>query len=289
MKRRRNKIIQLCFFSTLLIVIFVVSLLAKRIAPHDPYLVDMSLAFTKPCPEYPLGTDNLGRCILSRLLYGAVPSILSGVVVVVIVFFIGTFLGISAAYIGGIYESVVVKIITVFQAFPGFVLAMAIAGMLGTGIRNGMISLCVVYWTSFARVARSLTLEMREKEYIRSARISGAGTFRIIRKHILPNILAPLIVMAALDIGGVILSLAGLSFLGLSAQRPMAEWGMMLNDNRQYLQTATWTVVFPGSAIFLVVIAFNLMADTLRDVLDPKSLNIIKNSKGASKKWKTNA
>lgn len=272
-KELRAKKIRLALLTCIICVILVISLCAGLLAPHDPYLVDMSKAFTRPCREYPLGTDNLGRCILSRLMYGATPSIISALAVVVCVFVIGIVLGISSAAIGGLYEAAVMRVITIFQAFPAFILAMAIAGTLGTGIRNGMISLIAVYWTGFAKVSRSLALSVRDSLYIRSASISGAGTFRIMFTHILPNIFSPLLVMAALDVGGVILSLAGLSFLGLSAQRPMAEWGMMLSDSRQYLQTAPWTVIFPGIAIFIVVVCFNLLADELRDVLDPKGLD----------------
>lgn len=267
------KKVQLFIFGGLIVFIMIMALIAPIIAPNDPYLVNMGNILKPPGKGYLLGTDDLGRCIFSRILYGATASVFSSLLVVIIVFIAGTLIGISSAFIGGVYEAVIMRIITIFQAFPGFILAMAIAGMLGTGLRNGILSLCLVYWTSYARVARSLTLEMRGKDYIRSAQISGAGNLRIMIRHIFPNIIAPLLVMAALDVGGVILSLAGLSFVGLSGQRPTAEWGLMMNDSRQYLQIAPWTVIFPGIALLILVILFNLFADTLRDVMDVKRIN----------------
>lgn len=272
-KKMTAKKIQLFILGGLIVFLMVAAIIAPLIAPNDPYLVNMGNILKPPGGEYPLGTDDLGRCIFTRILYGAKTSIFSSLIVVLVVFVAGTLIGISSAFIGGVYESVVMRIITIFQAFPGFILAMAIAGMLGTGLRNGILSLCLVYWTSYARVARSLTLEMRGKDYIRSAQISGAGSFRIMVRHIFPNITAPLLVMAALDVGGVVLALAGLSFVGLSGQRPTAEWGLMMNDSRQYLQIAPWTVIFPGIALLILVILFNLFADTLRDVLDVKKIN----------------
>lgn len=253
-----------------IIILVLIAIFGKYIAPHDPYLVDMSNSLRPPDHEYWLGCDNLGRCILSRILYGASASIFSAFIIIAVISSVGSAIGIIAAIKGGITEKILMKINVIFQAFPDFILAMAIAGMLGTGLRNGMISLCFVCWTKYARLSRSLALEIKDADYLRSAVISGANSIQIMFKHIIPNIISQLFIMAALDVSGIILSLAGLSFLGLSAQHPAAEWGMMMSDCRQYLQIAPWTVIFPGIALFIVVIVFNLFADTFRDLLDAK-------------------
>ncbi|NLV21115.1 MAG: ABC transporter permease [Syntrophomonadaceae bacterium] len=265
---------RLIFFSVLLLAVLLVALLGDNLAPHDPYLVDMKLSLQKPCSDYSLGCDNLGRCILSRLLYGAKATIFSAVAVVIIVFSIGTLIGTVAALKGGIADKILMKINVIFQAFPSFVLAMAIAGILGAGLRNGIISICIVQWTKYARMARSYTLEIRNREYLQSATISGAGAFSIIVHHVLPNIFPKMLIMATMDVSSVVLSLAGLSFLGLSAKHPTAEWGLMMSDSRMYLQTAPWTVFFSGVALFVVVLIFNLFAESLRDVMDVKGQKI---------------
>ncbi|MBQ9625249.1 MAG: ABC transporter permease [Clostridia bacterium] len=261
-------------FLTLMLAILLFALFGNHLAPNDPYFVDMGLSLQAPNSQYPMGCDNLGRCIFSRVLYGARTTIFAAIAVVAIVFVIGAFLGMVAAINGGVIEKVLMKINVIFQAFPSFILAMAIAGMMGAGLRNGIIAMCSVQWTKYARMSRSYTLEIRNSEYLQSATISGASTMDIIFKHILPNIFPKMLIMAALDVSNVVLALAGLSFLGLSAKHPAAEWGLMMSDSRTYLQIAPWTVVFPGIALFLVVIIFNLFAETLRDVMDVKGQKI---------------
>lgn len=265
---------KMIIFMILLAAMLIFAIFGRFFAPNDPYFVDMGLALKPPDAQYPMGCDNLGRCIYSRVLYGAITTIFAAIAVVVIVFVIGAIIGMVAAIRGGIVEAVLMKLNVVFQAFPSFILAMAIAGMMGAGLRNGIIAMCTVQWTKYARMARSYTLELRNSEYIQSAIISGAGTFSIIIRHILPNILPKMIIMAALDVSNVVLALAGLSFLGLSARHPTAEWGLMMSDSRMYLQLAPWTVVFPGIALFVVVIIFNLFADSFRDVMDVKGKKI---------------
>lgn len=261
---------RILFLGLLVLMVFLVALFGSNFAPNDPYNVDMSLSLQKPNMQYPLGCDNLGRCILSRLLYGAKTTIFSAIAVVAVVFVIGTLIGMVSALNGGIVDAVLMKINVVFQAFPSFVLAMAIAAILGAGLRNGIISICIVQWTKYARMARSYTLEIRNREYLHSATISGADTISLIFRHILPNIFSRMLIMATIDISGVVLSLAGLSFLSLSAKHPTAEWGLMMSDSRMYLQIAPWTVIFPGIALFVVVLVFNLFAESLRDLMDVK-------------------
>ncbi len=240
----------------------------RKFLPYAPFKTDMRSVSQPPSLLHWFGTDNLGRDVFSRVLHGSQTSLYAAVCVVCIVFVIGTALGIAAGYMGGIVDAVIMKIITVFQAFPSFILAVAVAGMLGAGMVNGIISLCAVYWTTYARLSRSLVQQIRGETYIKAAKLCGASGRQIMLRYILPNMAAPLTVTAALDVGNVVLSMAGLSFLGLGAQRPTAEWGVMMSEARNYMQTAPWIILFPGLALFISVILFNLLGDSLRDLLD---------------------
>lgn len=269
-KRNKNKT-YLVLSGLAVLVIMAVALLAVYIAPHDPYKTNLSRALLSPCGEYPFGTDHLGRCVLSRVLSGAPVSIFSALAVVLVVAAAGTVIGVVAGYMGGIGDAAIMRVTMVFQAFPYFLLAVAVAGMLGIGLVNGMLSLVAVFWTTYARLGRSLILGIKNENYIKAAKICGAKSHHIIFKYMLPNIASPILVTAVLDISAVILSMAGLSFLGLGAQRPTAEWGAMMSEARNYLQTAPWTVVAPGMALFFVVVSFNLLGDNLRGFLDRKA------------------
>lgn len=273
MRRLKNKtrskykqILILCMVGALLIV----AATGSFIAQHDPYKTSLSTALKAPCWEYPCGTDNLGRCVFCRILTGAATSIFSALAVVIVVFVIGLFLGILAGYMGGIVDTVIMRITLIFQAFPGFILAISVAAMLGTGLVNGIISLSMVYWTTYARLGRSLVLSIKNATYIKAAKMCGAGKFSIMIKYVFPNVVSPVIVTASLDVGNVILSMAGLSFLGLGAARPTAEWGAMMSEARNFLQTGPWGIIFPGIALFGVVILFNLMGDMICDAIDSK-------------------
>ncbi|MDY2627530.1 MAG: ABC transporter permease subunit [Lachnospiraceae bacterium] len=259
---------RLVFCSLLLTVIIIIALAAPFIAPNDAYKVNMADAFAGPCRQYPLGTDDLGRCILSRILCGARTTIFSSLSVVAVVAVIGTAIGITAGYMGGIVDEVLLKITLVFQAFPNFILAVAVAGILGSGLRNCMMSIVAVYWTKYARLSRSLTLGLAEEDYVKAARVCGAGEFQIMLRHIMPNMIAPLITTAALDISGVILYMAGLSFLGLGAEKPSSEWGLMMNEARAYLQLHPRLLFLPGIALLICVTLFNLFGDCIRDYMD---------------------
>ena len=220
---------------------------------HEPFRTNVRQAFQAPCREYIFGT--------ATSLYAAVLAVLA-------VFIIGTAVGVTAAYAGGIVDRILMKITLVFQAFPNFILAVAVAGMLGTGLKNSVLALGAVYWITYAKLSRSLVLSIRDSEYIRAAKICGAGPTAIIFKYILPNMVSPLIVTAALDVSSFILSMAGLSFLGLGPSRPTAEWGATMSEAKTFIQQAPWCIVFPGLALLVTVVIFNLLGDALRDVID---------------------
>jgi peptide/nickel transport system permease protein len=254
----------------IILVLIFTAILAPFIAPHDPIEQNLEHRLLPPNAEYPLGTDNLGRCILSRLIHGTSVSLQIGVIVVGIAATTGVTLGLIAGYRGGLVDELIMRIVDVLLAFPGIILALAIAGILGPSLYNVMLALAVVGWTSYARVVRGSVLSVKEKEFVEAARALGAGEARIMFRHILPNVTAPVIVMATLGMAHVILAAAALSFLGLGAQPPTPEWGSMLNDGRAFMRTAPHLTIFPGLAIMVTVLAFNFLGDGLRDVLDPR-------------------
>lgn len=266
-RKSRNK---LEILSGILVFILLGAHFCRYILPYDPFKTNMGEAALPPSASHWFGTDNLGRDVFSRVLQGSQTSLYAALCVVAVVFLVGTLLGVMAGYLGGWPDLVIGRIIVIFQAFPGFILALAVAGMLGAGIGNGMLSLCAVYWTTYAKLARSLVLQMKDTTYIQAAKLCGASRRSIIIRYILPNVISPLVVTAALDVGSVILSMAGLSFLGLGAQRPTAEWGVMMSEARNYIQTAPWIIFFPGLALFLVVTVFHLLGDSVRDMLEKK-------------------
>lgn len=256
--------------SLLAVLVVVVAAFSGVLAPYDPYAQDLSQALLAPSAEHLAGTDRYGRDLLSRILVGAQLSLLSTFSLVVIVSVLGTLVGTVAGMRGGWLDTVLMRTSDVFLAFPGLVFALAVAAALGGGMQNAVIALAAISWPKYARIARGLTLEQKGHTYFAAARISGCSTAQIIARHVLPNIAGPILVTAVLDIGTMMMELAGLSFLGLGAQPPMAEWGSMMSESRSLLQTAPWTVLGPGVAIFVVVVVFNLLGDALRDWLDPQ-------------------
>lgn len=256
--------------SGFVIVWLLLPLIGSFIIRHDPYAVDMGNAFLAPCREYVFGTDNLGRCVFCRIIVGSKTSIYTAVLIVGIVFVIGTIVGTLAGYFGGILDEILMKITLVFQAFPAFVLSIAIAGILGTGLWNGILALSAVYWTTYAKLGRSLTVSIKQENYIYAAKMNEIPTYRIILAYVIPNMIGKMIMTAAMDIGSVILSMAGLSFLGLGAVRPTAEWGAVMSEARDYLQRAPWIILFNGVALFFVVVAFQLFGDCLRDYIEKR-------------------
>lgn len=264
--RRSEKMFYImCFF---LVLLFLTAILAPVLAPNDPYKTDILHQLSAPGGSYPLGTDELGRCILSRILYGARTSLFASVIIVVIVFVIGAALGILAGYFGGWVDGLLKRITTIFQAFPRMILAIAVAGVLGIGIRNTILALCAVYWTEYARLSRSIVISLKERTFIQAAKVCGESEAGIMIRHIFPNVFPDMVVTAALDIGSIIMEISALSFLGMGIKTPMAEWGAMMSAGRQYMQTNQLLIVIPGIAIFITVIIFNLFGEKLRDRLD---------------------
>ncbi|MCQ2969215.1 MAG: ABC transporter permease [Clostridium sp.] len=247
-----------------------ISLLAPYIIPNDPYKTDLQNTLKSPSSKFLFGTDTLGRCVFSRVVYGGSRTIFSALIVVSLMFVIGSFIGIISGYIGGLFDNIVMRIVDIFLAFPSLVLAITISGVLGGGMVNAMIAIGVIGWTKYARLARSEVLEIKEETFIKAARLSGNSSIYIIFKHIMPNVLSTLVVTASLDIGTTIMEMASLSFLGLSSPLPIPEWGAMMSEGKSMIQFAPWITIAPGGAIFIVVILFNLLGDAVHDMLDPK-------------------
>ncbi len=261
---------KLFIFSALAVAVVLVALFSSWIVPLDPYAQNVKEALQAPSAEHLAGTDRYGRDLFSRVLVGAQSSIFSTFALVAAIAVLGTFIGMLAAWLGGKLDTVLMRTSDIFLAFPGLVFALAVAGVLGGGMHNAVIALVAISWPKYARIARGLTLTQKSAPYLSAACLSGCTTAQLIGKHVLPNIAGPLLVTAVLDIGTMMMELAGLSFLGLGAQPPVAEWGSMMSDNRNLLQTSPWTVIAPGVAIFITVMVFNLLGDTLRDWLDPE-------------------
>lgn len=254
----------------LLLVFVLLAVLAPVISPFNPLLQNISVSLTKPSAPYYLGTDKLGRDILSRMLYGAQISIRSGLLVVLLAGGFGTLVGLIAGYLGGWVDEIWMRITDIFFAFPGLILAMAIAGALGPSLTNALIAVAVVSWPVYARLIRGQVLGLREREFVQAARSIGVRDWGIILRHLLPNTLAPLMVQASFDMAGTILSVAGLSFIGFGAQPPTPEWGVMISEGRNYITTQWWLTGVPAIAILLLVASLNLVGDGLRDILDPR-------------------
>lgn len=262
--------IKLAVYGALTLLLILVAVFAPYITPYDPYEQDLGNALLAPCREYLLGTDRYGRDMLSRVIMGARSSISSAVLLVVIITVAGSIVGILCGYCQGKLDSFLMRLSDIFLAFPGMVFAIAAASVMSGGIMNAVAALAFISWPKYARIARSQVLTIKNAPYISAARLAGSGTGKIILKHIVPNIAGPVIVTAVLDIGIMMMEIAGLSFLGLGATPPTAEWGSMMSNGRSMLQTSPWIILAPGFAIFLTVMVFNLLGDTVRDLLDPR-------------------
>jgi peptide/nickel transport system permease protein len=227
--------------------------------------------FEAPSAQHPFGTDNLGRDVLSRVIFGArIPLMISSVVALAVLI-IGPFLGALAGYFGGWPDEIIMRVTDIFLAFPALVLAMAFVAILGPNLRNLAIAITITWWPWYTRLVRGMAVSLRERPYVEAAKTMGVRNHTVVLRHILPNAFGPVVVQITLDIGTVILEVAGLSFLGLGAQPPTPEWGLMVSEGVEYILEQWWISVFPGIAIFLLVLAFNLVGDGLRDVLDPRS------------------
>lgn len=271
--RKNHTKAKLVFFLVLTALLLFVAAFAKYLCPYDPYVQDLALAQKPPGPEHLLGTDRYGRDMLSRVIIGSTTSIYATLLLVAVITVVGTAIGIFCGWKGCKADTVLMRISDLFLAFPGLVFALAVAGVLGGGIQNAIIALAVISWPKFARLARGLTLTQKDSAYLMAAKLSGNSTGKLLFKHILPNIAGPILVTSVLDIGTMMMELAGLSFLGLGVKPPMAEWGSMISDGRSMLQISPWMVLAPGMAIFITVMIFNLLGDTIRDYMDPKERN----------------
>jgi peptide/nickel transport system permease protein len=239
---------------------------------HSPFALNGTAVLQGPSLAHPFGTDQLGRDVLARMIYGTQVSLEVGVVAVGIAGVSGTVIGLFAGYYGGWFDDLVMRVVDVILAFPGIILALAIAGFLGPGLTNVIVALALPGWVVYARLMRGTVLQIKNQDFVQTIQASGARPTRIVFRHILPNALAPIIVQATLGLGGIIIAEAGLSYLGLGAQPPTPSWGEMLRLGQTYMTTAWWLSVFPGVAILLTVMSFNMLGDTLRDALDPRLL-----------------
>ena len=262
--------LKLCFFLILVAGLLFVACFGQYIVPYDPYAQDLSNALQPPSGSHLLGTDRYGRDLFSRIIIGAQTTVFSALALVAVITIVGTVIGVICGYVGGWIDSLIMRISDIFLAFPEMVFAIAIAGVLNGGIWSAAIAVGLIAWPRYARVARSQVLAMKNHQYMNAAKLMGTRWYKVILKHIMPNILGPIVVTAALDVGAMIMNLAGLSYLGLGVVPPTPEWGSMMSEGRSMLQTSPWIVLAPGLAIFITVIIFNLLGDTVRDILDPK-------------------
>jgi peptide/nickel transport system permease protein len=251
-----------------------VALLAPWVAPYDPIEQDLYNRLTPPGFDHPFGTDDFGRDILSRVIFGTRISLRIGLTAVFIALVVGTAIGLTAGYFGGNLDQALMRLMDLMLAFPSILLAIGIVAVLGPGLENAMVAIGVVAIPQYARLMRASTLSVREADYVQALRALGATDLRILWTAVLPNCLAPLIVQATLGLATAELDAAGLSFLGLGAQPPTPEWGAMLSGGRELILSAPWVLTYPGLAIFVTVLAFNLLGDGLRDAFDPKTLTL---------------
>lgn len=252
-----NKKISLYLPAIILLVIVGAALFAKQLTWHDPLEVNLIGRLKGMSADYPLGTDQLGRCVYSRILYGGRTTLSAALAVLTVSVSIGTTLGLVAGFCGGHLDYLVQKAIESIMAFPGIILALVLTGILGPGLVNVFLALSIVHWVVYARLVRNLTISLRERSFVKAALVSGAGHFSILWRHILPQLLPQLLSLATLDYGRIILTIAGLSFLGLGVQPPASEWGSMLLDGKAYMQLAPHIIIWPGLAIVAVVASLN--------------------------------
>jgi peptide/nickel transport system permease protein len=264
----------LSLVSTIVIILFIlIAVFARQIAPYPlegAGKTNVANTMLSPSWEHPFGTDKLGRDVLSRVIVGAQPALIVPIGVVLFAILIGAPLGAIAGYKGGWVDEMIMRITDLFLAFPSLLLAMAIASALGRGLGKAAFALVISWWPWYTRLVRGVTLSLKERYFVEAAQAVGVRDSVIILRHILPNTISPILVQATVDLGTVILAMGGLAFLGLGTQPPAPDWGLMVSEGRTYILTQPWIATFPGIAIFVVVLAFNLLGDTLRDIFDPR-------------------
>lgn len=246
------------------------ALLAPILAPHDPTLVDVSLKLKNPSWAYPLGTDQLGRCVLSRLLWGSRLSLMYSLTVLAFTLIIGIPIGILSGYLGKRWDTALMRVTDIFLALPSFIVILAIAGTLGASGKNLVLAMSLSYWAQYARVSRALTLKIKGESYFQALKAGGLSNARIIFKHILRNIMPSIIALATVELGSIILAIAGYSFIGMGVQPPNPEWGIMLNDSRPFIQTFPQLMLYPGITIMLIVFGVNILGEGIQDGLSKK-------------------
>jgi len=258
----RKKVIISAVFAAILVLIAAFS---GAIAPNDPYATNSELIRHAPSAEYLFGTDNLGRCVFSRVLIGARTTIAATFLLVAISFLTGIIIGMLCGFYGGVIDDILMRIADLMLAFPQMVVAIAVAGILGGGLGGAIIALGITMWTSFARLARSHTLSIKNEPYITAARLQGKRGPEIMMTHIMPNILEPVLINALTQIGTTMIGISGLSFLGLGVVAPQAEWGSMISEARAYIQIAPWAVLFPAAATVITIVVFNYLGDAVME------------------------
>lgn len=256
--------------AAVLLIVTLAAVFAAQVAPYSPTRQDFRVEREPPSMAHLMGTDEFGRDLLSRVIWGAQSSLQAGAVAASIALLAGLVLGMIAAYYGGALDSFIMRVMDVLLAFPYILLAIAVVAILGPGLQNAMIAIGIVYVPHYARVVRGAVLSVRARDYVEAARALGARDGRVMIQHVLPNTLAPIIVQTTLNVGSAIIDTAGLSFLGLGTQPPTPDWGNMLSAGRSYVIDSPWIATFPGLAILVTVLAFNLMGDALRDAFDPR-------------------
>ena len=258
------------FGSLVLLLAALVALFAPAVAPYDPLKQDLARLLAPPSVTHPLGTDNIGRDVLARVIWGTRVSLVAGFVSVAMAVIAGSVLGLAAGYWGGRVDGLLMRLMDAVLSFPPLVLALALGAVLGAGLSGVLIALGVVYTPTFARLMRGQVLTIRTREFVQAARVLGAPDWRILQRHVLPNAATPIVVQASLSVAFAILAEASLSFLGLGVQPPEPSWGSMINAGRGYLQQAPWIVFGPGAALFVTVLGLNFVGDAVRDALDPR-------------------
>ena len=268
----RNKLSLLALI--ILVLLVLLAILAPSIVPYPNDLLDethIGEKFIAPCAGHLMGTDELGRDVFSRIVYATRVSLLTAVIAVAVSLLIGIPLGAIAGSVGGWVDNVIMRITDVFLSFPPLLLAIALVALLGSSLTNAIVAIAISWWPWYTRLVRGQAVSMKERKFVQAAETIGTSRTRIIFRHILPNCISPIIVQASMDLGGVIMTIASLSFLGLGAQAPTPEWGLMISTGRSYFPDKWWCCIFPGLAIFITVLCFNLLGDAIREILDPKT------------------